>query len=81
MGKPVFLIVSQKFSNLFNSYTQVYNKENNRKGSLFVNRYKRILISDKKYLLKLIHYIHYNPVWLICVINLMNGNIPLIRQL
>lgn len=61
-GKPVSLIISQKFSNLFNSYAQAYNKENGRKGSLFVNRYKRILISDKKYLLKLIHYIHYNPV-------------------
>ena len=62
MGKSVSLIISQKFSNLFNSYAQAYNKENDRRGSLFVNRYKRILISDKKYLLKLIHYIHYNPV-------------------
>ncbi len=62
MGKPVSLIVSQKFSNLFNSYAQAYSKENSRKGSLFVNRYKRILISELKYLLKLIHYTHCNPV-------------------
>ncbi len=54
--------IGQQFSNLFNSYAQTFNKENIRKGSLFVNRYKRKLISDEKYLLKLIHYIHFNPV-------------------
>jgi REP element-mobilizing transposase RayT len=61
-GGLVYEIVSRQFSNLFNSYAQAYNKENNRKGSLFLNRFKRKLISDKKYLMKLIHYIHFNPV-------------------
>lgn len=59
---PVSLIISHQFSNLFNSYAQSFNKENNRKGSLFVNRFKRKLITNQKYLLKLIHYIHFNPV-------------------
>ena len=56
------LIISKQFSNLFNSYAQAFNKENDRKGSLFVNRFKRRLVADKNYLIKLIHYIHYNPV-------------------
>lgn len=55
-------IVSRQFSNLFNSYAQAYNKENNRKGSLLLNRFKRKLIQDQKYLIKVIHYIHFNPV-------------------
>lgn len=56
------LIISRQFSNLFNSYAQAFNKENNRKGSLFLNWFKRKIIKDEKYLKKLIHYIHYNPV-------------------
>ena len=55
-------IISRQFSHLFNSYAQAYNKQNNRKGSLFYNRYKRILVNGDDYLIKLIHYIHYNPV-------------------
>ena len=55
-------IISNQFSHLFNTYAQAFNKENNRKGSLFYNRFKRILVEDDVYLKKLIHYIHYNPV-------------------
>lgn len=56
------LIISRQFSHLFNSYAQGYNKQHNRKGSLFANRYKRKLITTESYLSKLIHYVHYNPV-------------------
>jgi len=55
-------IISSQFSHLFNSYAQAFNKENNRKGSLFYNRFKRKLIDSEKYFIKLIHYIHFNPV-------------------
>ena len=55
-------IISRQFSHLFNSYAQAFNRENNRKGSLFYNRFKRILVDDEDYFIKLIHYIHYNPV-------------------
>jgi len=55
-------IISRQFSHFFNSYAQAYNKENNRKGSLFYNRFKRKLVDDDKYLIKLIHYVHFNPV-------------------
>lgn len=55
-------IISQQFSNLFNSYTQAYNKIYNRRGSLFVPNFKRKLVSDQSYFTQLIAYIHNNPV-------------------
>lgn len=55
-------LLSQQFSHLFNSYTQAFNKQNNRKGSLLMHPYKRKKISDRTYLLKLVKYIHYNPI-------------------
>ena len=54
--------ISQQFSNFFNAYTKAYNKENRRLGSLFMKPFKRKLIKDEKYLKKVVHYIHYNPV-------------------
>ncbi|MAC94986.1 MAG: hypothetical protein CMC96_05760 [Flavobacteriales bacterium] len=56
------LAVSKKFANFFSSYTQAFNKVHQRKGTLFMKPFKRKRISDEKYLRKLIHYIHYNPV-------------------
>lgn len=55
-------LVSRKFGNLFNAYAQAFNKENQRKGSLFKNRFKRKRIEYEKYLLELVQYIHQNPV-------------------
>lgn len=54
--------LSKQFSNLFSSYTQAFNKQQNRKGSLFIKNFKRKPINDNSYLLKLVHYIHFNPV-------------------
>ncbi len=54
--------LSKQFSNFFSSYTQAFNKLMGRKGSLFMKNFNRKKITDEKYLLKLIHYIHYNPV-------------------
>jgi putative transposase len=56
------VLLTQQFSNLFNSYTKCYNKLFQRKGSLFIPKYKRKLVTSRNYLLTLIHYIHYNPV-------------------
>ena len=55
-------ILSQQFSNFFNSYTQAYNKQQNRKGSLFMKKFNRLVVEDESYLHKLIIYIHNNPV-------------------
>ena len=55
------IIVTQAFSNLFNSYVKAFNKQNNRTGSLFEKHFKRIKIQDENYLRNLIQYVHLNP--------------------
>lgn len=50
------------FANLFNAYTKAINKKYNRTGSLFQEHLKRKRVSDEKYLVQLIAYIHLNPV-------------------
>ncbi|SHF41838.1 transposase [Chryseobacterium takakiae] len=52
----------KQFSNLLNGYAKAYNKRYHRKGSLFLDYLKRKKVNDEKYLIKLIHYIHNNPV-------------------
>lgn len=54
--------ISKQFSDLFNGYTQAYNKQFNRKGSLFNPRFPRKLIKDESHFTTLIAYIHHNPV-------------------
>ena len=54
--------VSKQFSNFFSSYTQALNKQQGRKGSLFMKNFKRKKIENKQYLYKLVHYIHHNPI-------------------
>lgn len=54
--------LSKQFSNLFSSYTQAFNKQNDRRGSLFMRPFKRKSVANEDYLRKLIHYIHRNPV-------------------
>lgn len=52
----------KQFSNLLNGYAKAYNKKYNRKGSLFLDYLKRKRVDDEKYLIKLLHYIHNNPI-------------------
>ncbi|WP_316739805.1 hypothetical protein [Pedobacter aquatilis] len=54
--------VMQKLSNFLNSYAKAFNKQNNRKGALFLDFTKRSLINDESYFTKIINYIHQNPV-------------------
>jgi len=51
----------KSFGNFLNSYAKAFNKKYNRKGALFLNAIKRKKITDEKYLLKVLHYIHNNP--------------------
>ena len=53
---------SKQFSNFFSSYTQAFNKQHNRKGSLFIKNFQRKKISSEQYLKQAIVYIHLNPV-------------------
>jgi len=55
-------IISKQFSNFFSCYTQAFNKQQQRKGSLFMKNFKRKKITDQTYLLNLVTYIHYNPL-------------------
>lgn len=56
------LFVSKQFSNLFSSYTQAFNKQQGRRGNLFMRPFKRNEVTKEPYFRKLIHYIHRNPV-------------------
>ncbi|HBX66763.1 MAG: hypothetical protein CL670_02735 [Balneola sp.] len=55
-------LVSQQFSNLFNGYTKAYNNMYDRKGSLFKRPFQRKLIHSDEYFIRLIAYIHNNPI-------------------
>lgn len=54
-------IISQQFSNMFNSYTQAINKYYGRTGKLFELPFRRKLIDSHEQLINTIHYIHNNP--------------------
>lgn len=56
------LALSKQFSNFFSSYTQAFNKQQNRRGSLFMKNYNRIQVSDQEQLINLVRYIHFNPI-------------------
>ena len=47
---------------LFNSYTQAFNKQQERSGTLFEGRARSILVDTEPYALHLCRYIHLNPV-------------------
>lgn len=55
-------IITQQFSNFFNSYTKAFNKQNNRMGSLFLDNFKRKNIATEDYLKRIIIYINQNAV-------------------
>ena len=54
-------IFSKQFSKIFNSYSQAFNKENNRHGALIESPFKRKQITSEDHLRKCITYIHRNP--------------------
>ena len=54
--------ISKQFGNMFSAYAQAFNKQQGRKGSLFIPNFKRKAITNNQYYAHLIHYIHYNPV-------------------
>jgi len=47
---------------LFNSYTQAFNRQYGRSGTLFEGRSKSILVESTEYVIHLCRYIHLNPV-------------------
>jgi putative transposase len=47
---------------LLAGYASRFNRRHDRAGHLFQNRYKSTLCDDDTYFLKLVHYVHLNPV-------------------
>lgn len=54
--------LSKIMQGLQQSYTQWYNRSNQRVGHVFEQRYKAITCNKDAYLLNLVRYIHQNPV-------------------
>lgn len=51
---------NQQFSNFFNCYTKSINKNLERRGSLFVKRFRKVKIEDEEHLKYAIAYVHTN---------------------
>ena len=58
-GKEPIALVMRR---LLTGYAVTFNQRHQRSGRLFQNRYKSILCQENTYLLKLVRYIHLNPV-------------------
>ncbi|MCC6286969.1 MAG: hypothetical protein IT249_03720 [Chitinophagaceae bacterium] len=56
------IIIMQQFSRMLNSYAKAYNKENSRKGSLFIDSLRRIAIEKDEQFGATVFYIRKNPV-------------------
>jgi len=52
----------QTCSNFLNSYAKSYNKYYSRKGSLFIERMKRVKLNAEQDIINAIFYVHKNPV-------------------
>jgi len=55
-------LLSKQFSNYFNKYAKSFNAQEYRRGSLFKRAFMRIPINSESYLIRLIRYVHHNPV-------------------
>ncbi|MBK7869998.1 MAG: hypothetical protein IPJ74_04540 [Saprospiraceae bacterium] len=54
--------MEERFQRLFAGYVLAINRQENRTGSLFQKRFRRIAIQKESQLTSLIHYVHQNPV-------------------
>ena len=54
--------ISTVMRRLLTGYAQQFNRQHQRHGHLFQNSYKSILCEKDRYLLKLVRYIHLNPM-------------------
>jgi len=54
--------VGRFIQRLFSTYTQAFNRQQRRSGTLFEGRAKSIEVEDEQYAIHLCRYIHLNPV-------------------
>jgi putative transposase len=55
-------MITAEFANLFNAYVQAFNRKYSRRGSLLKKSFQRKRIDSTEYLVKVICYVHNNPV-------------------
>ena len=55
-------LLSRQFSNFFNRYAKSFNKQEYRRGTLFMASFKRKPVESDYYLKRLIRYVNLNPV-------------------
>lgn len=58
----VHKVAMQALSNWLNGYAKAYNKRYERRGALFLDFTKRILVDSESYFTTAVNYIHQNPV-------------------
>lgn len=56
------VLLEDQMKRFLSSYAKAFNKQQDRQGSLFQKRFKRILIKSEPQLMYLIAYIHHNPI-------------------
>lgn len=63
-GNPskIHTLVSEAFRRLFLAYAKSINRQQEITGSIFQKTVRRIPVDDEQHLVRLIHYIHHNPV-------------------
>ena len=54
-------IISHQFRKFFQCCAMAFNKQHNRIGTLFQTPFKRALIDNAAYFIRLVYYIHANP--------------------
>jgi len=54
--------IGQQIGSWLNAYAKAYNRRYQRRGRLFVEGVRRKRVTNERYLYKLVHYIHTNPV-------------------
>lgn len=60
--RPRVMLLSTMMRRLMTGYAVWHNRRHERKGHLFQNRYKSIVVEEDPYFLELVRYIHLNPI-------------------
>ena len=55
-------IIAKWVQKVLSGYVQAFNKQNDRKGTLFESSTKPKIINSNEYLANIIHYLHLNPI-------------------
>ncbi|MBI4842364.1 MAG: transposase [candidate division NC10 bacterium] len=54
--------LARTMRSLLTGYAGTFNRRHRRRGHLFQNRYKSIVVEEESYLLELVRYLHLNPL-------------------